>query len=871
MPGPSVRVLCAAVAAFRTRAIVPAVVLGIILGWSCAGIAAAVGSATTPSIADTVRIAEWRYLGPFSVGPREGITGIADLPEELTAPDEAAPAAGASGACPLRYPSILAQGGFVCWQTGAPDSTGWVNLKFDNVLWDSLAAIYGAAGVVNVTYAMAELDVPSRQRALVTAERVGVFYLNGDPFPGDPYGHDFVRIPVVLEEGRNRILVKLSGYGEPGFKLELVPAPAPIVLADDYTTPDLVRGEKGRFWIGVPVLNTTDDRIAGAVLTVGDGRSVVAAEFPIDNLTAQCARKLPVEIDVIEPAAGEALVIPLEIAFGGQTYRDSVTLRVRQPGQSIKRTFISRIDGSCQYYAVLPPTAYDPGREYALILSLHGAGVRAEGQADAYKPKSWAFIVAPTNRRPFGFDWQDWGRLDALEVLSEAKAAYPIDPDRVYLTGHSMGGHGAWHVGSAHPDLFAAMAPGAGWTSFELYIPWFLQKSSIYARPDQLLARNTSLRTDQPLNYLENLRNVPVFIFQGGADDNVPPVHPRLFVSRLEQLGYRYVYKEIPGKGHWWGIDSLATSCVDDPDLMAFIKDLRRDACPESVVFRTSEPGKSRRSYWIEITSPMDPARDSGIEAALLRDPVDPGAPRTVEVRTENVREFAVYPCGDMLAGNRLGIRVGGKTWVVDARPGSPVVFGWRAGEFRLGETSTEGFADSVSPRGPIKQAYFSPFVLVYGTAGSEAATELLLHQARLEALQWWIRGNGFVEILPDTEVTRETLADHNLILFGGPEENGVTRRLNRHLPIRLVDGRFRLLGRELDGEAIAAKFVYPNPLNPAKLAVVHEGMGITGLRLATFFGALSSAAGLPDYVIFGPSVRTRGWAGVSAAGFFSE
>jgi len=888
------------------------------------------------SIMDTLRISEWHYLGPFSVGPREGITGIADLPEDLLPPDAAAPAgemavpgepAVAGGGEPLtgdaavsgsvgvpanrRYPSMLAQGGYVQWRTAVPDSSGWVTLTFDNVFWDSLAATYGAAGVVNVTYAFAEVERPAQERALVVAERVGSFYLNGDLFPGDPYGHNFVRIPVMLRAGVNRILVKLSGYGDPAFKLEMIPAPAPLILVDDYTAPDLVRGEMGRVRIGVPILNTTAARISEAMLTVGDGDRIRTSRHTITNLTALGVRKIPVQVEIAAPAEGESLRVPLEIAADGMAYRDTLTLRVREAGQSVKRTFISRIDGSCQYYAVLPPTEYDPEQQYALILTLHGAGVRAEGQADAYKPKPWAFIVAPTNRRPYGFDWQDWGRLDALEVLAEAKAAYRIDPDRVYLTGHSMGGHGVWHVGLAHPDLFAAMAPGAGWTSFELYIPWFLQKSSIYAEPSQLEARNLSLRADQALNFVENARNLPIFIFQGGADDNVPPVHPRMFVTRLDQLGYDYEYKEIPGKGHWWGIDSLGTSCVDDPDLMNFVRGRRRATCPSRVTLKTTDLSKTSRAYWVEITRQVQPARDSWIDAELVAglaadagsgvpgsgdavtanaagesDTGSPGACAadicTAEVRTANVAEFALHPCGEMLAAKLLRIMVDGKTWIVAPHPGERIGFALRGGEFRLGEHRIDGLAKSAASCGPIKQAYFSPFVLVYGTAGGEAATELLLHQARLEAMQWWIRGNGFAQVMPDSEVTRDTVATFNLILFGGPGENRVTRAINRHMPISIVGGRFKLGGTWIEtqadrpgkadgeGQTLAAKFVYPNPLNPDKLVVIHEGIGMEGLRLATFFGTLSSGAGLPDYMVFDASVRTRGWAGVAASGFFN-
>ncbi|MFZ1946964.1 MAG: prolyl oligopeptidase family serine peptidase [bacterium] len=855
----------------------------LLLGALCAS-AASDARRELPSIPDTIRVASWQWLGPFSVGPREGLTGINDRPESLVPSPDA------------RYPSMLAQGGFVRWQPVSPDSTGWIAIKSENVFWDTLASYYGVAGVVSVAYASCELESPAEQRALAAAENVGLFYINGVQYPGDPYRTNSVRVPVTLRKGTNTVLVKLSGYGDPSFKLDLVPAPAPLVMLDDCTTPDILRGERGRFWVGVAVVNTTNATVRRATIGVGDGVAIALSRRTIDNLAPLCVRKFPVEIEVLAcPAEAESLEIPIEIspadaaADGGAeavAFRDTLVLRIREPGESYKRTFISRIDCSCQYYAVLPPTGFDPVAEsadsqsYALIFTLHGASVRAEGQADAYKPKSWAFIVAPTNRRPFGFDWQDWGRLDALEVLDEVKAAYPVDPNRVYLTGHSMGGHGVWHVGLAHPDLFAAAGPGAGWTSFELYIPWFLQKSNIFAEPEQIAVRAAALREDATLNFVENAANLPVFIFQGGADDNVPPTHPRMLVTQLDDLGYDYHYKEIPGLGHWWSIDSLGTSCVDDPDLMAFFQPLRRDPCPSHVVFRTSDLGRNDRAYWVRIRRQEAPFSDSRIEATIVEGPGSEAGSelRTIRIKTENVSEFSIMPCGEMLGGGRVVVTIDGYASVLERLPSEPVVFSKRAGGFMLGETRSDGLNKTADLYGPIKQAYFSPFVLVYGTAGAQATTGLLLNQARLESWQWWLRGNGHVEILADSAVTREVMSEYNLILFGGPDENLVTRALNRDLPIRMLGGRLFLgtnpvlehrVARER--EPLAAAFVYPNPLSPEHLVFVHEGVGLEGLKLATFFGTLYSGAGLPDFMIFDDSVRKSGWAGIVAAGFFDS
>ena len=59
------------------------------------------------------------------------------------------------------------------------------------------------------------------------------------------------------------------------------------------------------------------------------------------------------------------------------------------------------------------------------------------GMAGSYAPKTWGTVVAPTNRRPYGFDWEDWGRHDAMEVLALAQAKFETDPRQTYLT-HSM-------------------------------------------------------------------------------------------------------------------------------------------------------------------------------------------------------------------------------------------------------------------------------------------------------------------------------------------------------------------------------------------------------------------------------------------------
>ena len=91
------------------------------------------------------------------------------------------------------------------------------------------------------------------------------------------------------------------------------------------------------------------------------------------------------------------------------------------PDEPYRMTFRSPIDGSIQYYGVRRPEPFDPSTDYGLVLSLHGASVEGFGQVRAYSDKDrLAIIIAPTNRRPFGFDWEEWGRLNALASLDNA-------------------------------------------------------------------------------------------------------------------------------------------------------------------------------------------------------------------------------------------------------------------------------------------------------------------------------------------------------------------------------------------------------------------------------------------------------------------
>lgn len=799
-----------------------------------------------PSIEDTIVIQEWLLCGPFSVGVREGIT------EAIEDVNGVIPREGDS----LR--SSLVQGGVVKWHKVRADSSGWLETDYQQVRWDTIADYYGIAGIMATGNAYAELNLPYRCRALVVPTKLGGFILNGKGYIGDVYANNWFKVPVTLDSGTNRIILRLSGFGDQRVRFLLVPVSEPIItLTRDVTIFDLIADSGFVAWCGLPLLNTTTEPVDRVQISMNID-TFILADTVLNNIPAQGVKKPALKLKVPPlpfDSAGYPMVISLR--YQNWTRTDTITLRSRKITQAHKITFLSEIDSSCQYYAVLYPENYDPKKGYGLILSLHGAGVEASSLAECFQPKEWAFVVCPTNRRPYGFDWQDWGRLDALEVLNQAIKSFPIDPDRVVLTGHSMGGHGTWHIGLAHSDLFAAIAPAAGWPSLPLYVPTFLQKSGTFAEPAKLKVRDMVMRPDNVPAFLENAQNLPVFILHGGDDDNVPALHGRNFALWLDALNYNYEYKEVPGQKHWWSYED-GTVCVDDTSLMRFLKQSRRNQGPRHIRFRTADIAQSRSCYWVKVDRVENIGCDAGLEG-FATDSV-------VKLFTENIKQLTLNFDQRLFFSGTIRLEIDGKTVLANLTlPRTIVVHktehGWKQGPARTAQPHK-----TPELYGPAKQVLMKPFTIVYGTQNPELA-DFLRHAANQEALRWFLIGNGNTEIVPDTAPIP---LNRNLILLGGPEENRFTSRIAGQLPITVKDGKLRSSLPGLQEESVAVVLTYPNPLNPEKLILVRMGTDPQLTKLSFFWGVIGSGTAIPDFLIFDRRVRRYGWAGVRAAGLFN-
>jgi poly(3-hydroxybutyrate) depolymerase len=435
------------------------------------------------------------------------------------------------------------------------------DLVGDGHAWKELEAKDGVFGDAKPgTYVLVRVHSDSDRVMLLNAGGDAMVYVNGEPHMGDPYGSGYASLPVHLRKGENAFLFSHAGRGAMRASLR-APAAALSFVEGDTTLPDVHAGQSLRAFIGVPVLNASTSTRHIAVRATCGSRTSISQTF---SLPPCSITKLPLAVDCA--ASEDDAECPVELVMTENSLpaaSRSLSLRVYSGKNTHRRTYASRVDGSAQYIAIVPPK--DDAPSPALVLSLHGASVEANGQAGSYVSHVGAVIACPTNRRPYGFDWEDWGRIDAIESMDLAKDWYKTDPTRQYLTGHSMGGHGTWNIGVLFADRFAAVAPSAGWLSFDSY----MGAGGPPHAPDSPLGKvfQNARASSMTLDFFENLRGKGIFILHGDADDNVPVEQARTARKALDELKIPYAFHEQPGAGHWWDDDKPGAACLDWPGI----------------------------------------------------------------------------------------------------------------------------------------------------------------------------------------------------------------------------------------------------------------------------------------------------------------
>ncbi|MBI3941886.1 MAG: prolyl oligopeptidase family serine peptidase [Chloroflexi bacterium] len=451
-------------------------------------------------------------------------------------------------------------------------------------------------------------------------------------------------------------------------------------------------------------------------------------------------------------------------------------------------------------------------------------------------------VLRPTGRGP-GSVYQNYGEVDVLEAIEHVAAHYPIDRDRISITGSSMGGAAVWYLISHYPDLFAGAAPFCGYCDYRLWEkpggmtfhlnPW--EEPSWQSRSAAFL--------------VENLEHTPVWMVHGEWDRSigggVSVEHSRHLARLMQAQGFPYTYTEVPRIGHYSNIPEIWDQ------LVPWLLEQKKRRNPDHVALATYNL-RHNRSYWTTIDQ---------LEYYGTRGMVDAGFTdrHHLVVRTDNIRTFSLKldparnPLSIVIDGQDLGT-----VHVEPGETGRSQTFRrthglWTAGVSDLSQEKHHGAS------GPIGDLFFDGLILVPGTAGTEEETFFTSWVARHAQTYYrsrnggvhrgGIMGENFINlpIINDVDLAPDILANHNLLLYGTPASNAVLARFAADLPLDFSATATQLGDKRYTASRTAVFAIFPHPGNPARYIAVHGGM----VPDAISWGSHLDMHLLPDYLVY--------------------
>jgi len=197
-----------------------------------------------------------------------------------------------------------------------------------------------------------------------------------------------------------------------------------------------------------------------------------------------------------------------------------------------RRAYRSALDGTLQPYTLRVPQDLKPGARVPLLVYLHGSGDDDRGMLDRSRaPEGW-IQLAPRGRGTSNCYSAEHAQDDLREAVADVLAHYPVDPERVFLAGFSMGGYGVYRTALAQPGRFRGLAVLAGQP--DLGPQWLGE-----GHPDALDPGN-----------LARLKGETFFIVHGTEDRNCPFAKTVQMVEGLKAAGARVTFLAEPGRGH---------------------------------------------------------------------------------------------------------------------------------------------------------------------------------------------------------------------------------------------------------------------------------------------------------------------------------
>lgn len=234
--------------------------------------------------------------------------------------------------------------------------------------------------------------------------------------------------------------------------------------------------------------------------------------------------------------------------------------------------------GPWQHYGIYFPTSWRPGRRLGVSWWTHYRGGHAHDAAAWLPGLLWDLgeridrIVVTPSARGTSTWYVGRGMEDFLEVWDDVEASFAFDPDRVVMSGYSMGGYASWLLPLLMPDRFAGSFPTSGPPTQGLWA----------GAGDATAEANGAYDGDAQLMFglIPNARNLGYAIYQGSNDELVPWTGVARMASELTLQGIRNRFYTMPGYEHY------THAIIDDWRAASdYLGAMTRDPAPDDVTY----------------------------------------------------------------------------------------------------------------------------------------------------------------------------------------------------------------------------------------------------------------------------------------------
>jgi len=471
-------------------------------------------------------------------------------------------------------------------------------------------------------------------------------------------------------------------------------------------------------------------------------------------------------------------------------------LHIRVPGTSFYK-----VDS----YMIYVPSSYLPNRAIPLVVMMpHQTTIRpfeiSMYVADVDRVE---FVKKLAERYGYAVVWSSARCYEdhsfsnmtpnaILNILSDVKADYNIDSNRVYSYGDCLGGAMALFMANKYPSLFAAVGIDApALTEFDISHLDKDGKTSPFSRK----SISENFYAD-----LDNYKYSPVFIVHskyetknrfGKSKDLTTAINNNGGNAHLKVLYLEKKKQEYP-------LLNLIPENNNVARIFQFFLQ-KEKVVPDTIKFSTWQL-KFNRAFWLTIDD-INPGKKAKIEAIVDR------KNNAINIKTFNVNRYTIDPSILKTLDKRRFFRLinNGKLSYNNRVPSNLYVEQYSG--------SLHAANKSHLVEGPLNDVFSSRFVIVRGTKGSPQDRMKYDTAIKIFTANWKSKFLSECPVVNDTEITDQLIKENSLVIINSESTNYVLSRIKSKLPYNIFKSHIKVGNVKIDGFKLSLKLVYPNPL----------------------------------------------------------